>query len=152
MPPIGERPGSCLLESGPQSLLQPVALGRRRERGNESQPSFEMVDRFRIGETLDGEPARPQPVLRRQLALPGLRRVVGDELGLGRGDLGKALGQDAGHPVVETAAPAAQQGAVSGLLDERVLEDVGGFRRQAALQQELRLGEAQLEKIRPKVR
>ena len=100
-----------------------------------------MIDGLQGGRAPDGVGSGAVPGLRRLLVETGPGVVVGEDLGLGRRDLGSAGQQDLGDPAVVLLPRATQQGLVGGVLDERVLEDVAGTRWPAALIQELVLHE-----------
>jgi len=94
-------------------------------------------DRLDVGGALRGAAPGPHPVGDGLLGLPSFRVVVGEKLGLLLRDLRRDLLQDGGALGVELLAPGAQQGAVGGFLDQRVLEHVGGVVRRAALVDQL---------------
>ena len=59
--------------------------------------------------------------------------MMSDDLRAGFDKVRKPLFQCLGDPAMQGLARAAQQGAVGGILDQRVLEQIFGRRRQAAL-------------------
>jgi hypothetical protein len=95
---------------------------------------------------------RPQP--QRLLALLGtdqqrlrptivqvkifLQAQTGQQLGLGLADLGKARLQHLGNVPMVPLAGTLEQGLIGGFLDQRVLEDIRGLRRDTQLVQEFR--------------
>ena len=80
----------------------------------------------------------------------GFGEVVGEQLGLGRGESGDSSSSACGDPAVESRRAAAQQGAVGRVLHERVLEAVARLGRLAAADEEARLLE--LSQRRPQRR
>ena len=65
--------------------------------------------------------------------------MMGQQLGLRGAEIGKARLQHLGNVLMLLLPGAAQQGLIRRILDQRVLEEVGGLRRQPLLVQELRL-------------
>ena len=56
-------------------------------------------------------------------------------------EAGKALSDDLGDPGVELLAAALEEALIGGVLDESVLEDVGGIGRNATAKDDLALDE-----------
>ena len=83
-----------------------------------------MADRFLVGRAPDGALAGALPVRNSLGTEPGLRVVMGYQLGLRLGGLRELRGQRFGNPLMILLTHGAQQRLVGGLLDERVLEQV----------------------------
>ena len=65
-----------------------------------------------------------------------------NDLRPGLDEVRKPLFQRLGDPAMQGLARAAQQGAVGGVLDQRMLEQIFGCRRCAALENQARFDEA----------
>jgi len=81
------------------------------------------------------------PPFDRRLVEPGLGQMMGDEFRLGRRDRGELAAQGIGDLSVQDLPPAPEQGFVSRVLDQRVLEGVARIGRHARAEQQLRLFE-----------
>ena len=59
------------------------------------------------------------------LSEPGLRKMIGDQLGLRFDRLGESRHQGIGNPTVELLALTPHHSGISRILDQCMLEDVG---------------------------
>ncbi len=91
-----------------------------------------MGDRFLEGRAAERLVARPAPPFDGEIVEAGLGEMMGDRFGLG-----VRVAQRLGRAAVKRLAAAFQQALVGGVLDQRVLEPVGGGRRGAVDEQEV---------------
>ena len=120
-------------QGGPQGgLHQQLVLGtlRRLWQGLEQlDPSGAVADGFQIGRAFTGLLTCPLPVANGLLCEPSLSIVMGQQLGLRLAALGKARLQHLGNALMVLLAGATQQRLIGHVLDECMLERVGGLRR-----------------------
>ena len=112
-----------------------------RQTGQHVQPLAQLGDRFRHRRARQRLLTGLQPISDRLFRQPGRRAVLRQQRGLRQHDLRKAVFEGRGNAGVQPLAPAAQQGAVGRILHQRVLEDVAGFRRRAADEQQAGVGQ-----------
>ena len=101
-----------------------------------------MADRLAMRGSLGGVLAGFQPLIDRALGVASCGQMMCEELRLAFDNVSEMLlehGHDAG---MQFLPPAAQQGAVGGILHQRVLEEIGGLRRDSAAEQQPGLGKA----------
>ena len=94
-----------------------------------------MADGFEMGRTRGGMLAGLQPLIHRALGIAGSGQVMGQKLGLALDEIGEKLLQHCCDARVQFLASGAQQCAVRGVLHQRVLEEIGGLRRDTAAKQ-----------------
>ena len=111
------------------SLPAPIAVGQA---GNQGQPAAEQCHRFREHGAPPGLPAGGEPIVDRLFRQTRFLAVVGEQRRLGRDDLREPGFEGRGDAGMKLPAPVAQQGAIGGVLHQRVLEGVFGVRRGAA--------------------
>ena len=95
-----------------------------------------MADRFEVRQARCGMLAGLQPLIDRALGIAGGGQMMGQEFGLALDEIGEMLLQHCRDSGVQFLPPGAQQGAVGGVLHQRVLEEVGGLRRDTAAEQQ----------------
>ena len=100
------------------------------------EPALEMADRFEMGRARRGMLAGLQPLIDRALGIAGAGQMMGQEFGLALDEIGEMLLQHRRDPGMQFLPPCAQQRAVGGVLHQRVLEEVGGVRSDAAAEQQ----------------
>ena len=98
----------------------------------------QMRDCFHIRRPRGRQPAGLQPVSYRLLCKPGLAEVAGDQLRLRFKHLGKARLDGVGYAGVQLLPTLSKQAFISCVAHQRVLEDVGGCRGNAAAEDKLR--------------
>ena len=84
-----------------------------------------MADRLEMGRSRRGMLAGLQPLIDRALGIAGSSQMMGQQFGLALDEIGEMLLQHRRDPGVQFLPPCAQQGAVGGVLHQRVLEQVG---------------------------
>ena len=102
---------------------------------------LEVSDGFSICRPLDRALSSYAKVLDRLLAKPGLLQVVRHQLWLCLNGLGELLFESVGDSAVELLAFTPRQARISGILHERVLENVRGIRRVPPSKDQIRGGE-----------
>ena len=103
------------------------------ERGEQRKTTLHMSNGFRMGGALGRPGTRLLPVGNGLPMSPGFGVVVSQEFGLGRDDLGKPGFEELCRLLKILLPGAFQQGGISSILDERMLEDVAGTRRPTPL-------------------
>jgi hypothetical protein len=86
-----------------------------------------------IGRAFRAALACLQPMLDSTLGLLGLGEVMRQQLGLAGDPIRKVRFEGSGDPGMQLSSRPAQQGAVCRILDQGVLEQVGGLGRRSAL-------------------
>ena len=81
-----------------------------------------------------------QPLIDGAGGVAGRRQMVGEVFGLALDKIRELMLQHRRDAGVQLLASGAQQGAVGGVLHQRVLEQLGGIRCHAAAEQQTRLG------------
>ena len=109
-------------------------VGKGRE---QLQRLAEVADRFRQRRALTRPPPRLVPVFDRLLGEPRLRAVVRQKFWLHVRRLRESLLEDARDAGVQLLAAGLEQRLIGGVLDQRVLEAVGGLGRRAAAEHQL---------------
>src|SRR5690348_15070238 len=99
-------------------------------------PRVRWGDCLDIGGPLGGTSARFQPIGRSAFSLTGCGQVMREDLWPRLHEVRKPLLQRLGDAAMQGLARATQQGAVGGVLDQRVLEQVLGDRGDTALENE----------------
>ena len=82
-----------------------------------------------------------QPLIHGALGVAGGGQMMRQEFRLALDEIGEISFQHRRGAGVQFLAPAAQQGAVGGVLHQRVLEQIGGVRRRPAAEQQPGLGQ-----------
>src|SRR3954452_7854218 len=97
-PNIGWPSGDCPLgrdQTKASRQLQreflPVAGRTFGQGGQDGETSFQMCDRFRVGQTCRGMPTRLQPLIDRASVIAGGGQMVGQQLRLTLNEIGKIL-------------------------------------------------------------
>ena len=116
-------------ERAPEAELAPGALARGRHIRQHVQPAPQVTDRLDVGRAGGGEQSGLEPPRGGGPGQPGLGEVVGHGLRPVRRARLPALLEGAGDGGVERPPAVAQEGAVRRVPDQRVLEQVAGFRR-----------------------
>jgi hypothetical protein len=93
--------------------------------------------RFQMGRALEGPLARPLPISHRLLSKARLGVVLGKEFRLHVAGLRESCLQHVGNPLMILLPRIPQQRLIGHVLDEGMLEGVGGLWRQSLLVQEL---------------
>ena len=124
-------------EGGLHVQLLPGPVGGVRQGREHLEPLGQMPDRFQIGGALDGALAGLLPIRNRLGHRAGLRIVMGQQLGLGLAELGKARLQHLGNTLMVLLPRTLQQGLIGRVLDQGVLEEVRRLWRQPPLIQKL---------------
>ena len=119
----------------------PGALGRLRQSGEHIQAFREIRYSFHMGGALAGVLARLVPEADGWRAQARLGVVMRQQFGLGRGGVWKLRLQHLGNLPVVLLPRALEQRLVCRVLDQGVLEDVGGLRWHAALIEHFRVDE-----------
>ena len=115
---------------------------------DQRESAAEVRNGLRVGRTLKGSDAGHEPILKRLLGLQGFGVVLRQALRLSRRQFRKPFLEGLRDLPVIAAPPALQERRISGILNERVFEDVGFVRRGSLpvqnprLNQLLELGEA----------
>ena len=118
-----------------------VACGRLGHDGQNLQPCGEELERFGIRRVLRGTLPSLVPV-RQGLSLEARFRVVpGQQFGLGDRSLGELRRQHLGNTLVILLSRALEERLIRRLLDQGMLEQIGGLRQCAALVEHLSLHE-----------
>ena len=125
-----------------QRELPLVARGAFRQGVEHVNAAAEMRGGFDIGRARDRPLAGAMPVCDCLLAEAGLREVMGEQLRLRLGTVGKAGFQLRGDVRMKLLPAAAQQAGIGDIAHQRVLEQVGGLRRRAALKHKTGVGQA----------
>ena len=108
-------------------------FGQCRQR---RKTALEMADRFEMGEARRGILASLQPLIDRALGIAGRSQMMGKQFGLALDEIGEILLQHRRDAGVQFLPSTAQQGAIGGVLHQRVLEQVRGVRSGAAAKQQ----------------
>ena len=120
-------------------------LATQRGRGGQGRDlvkrTCELLCGFNQRRALQRPLSRFAPPFDRSLGQARLREVMREQLRLGRSGGGKLVAQNLGDAAVQDLAPALEQILVSRVLDQRVLEAIFGFGRQALHQQDVGFGE-----------
>ena len=82
-----------------------------------------------------------QPLHRSALAVAGARQMTGEKFGLDFDEFAKLLLENGRDAAMQLLPPATQQRAVSRVLYQCMLEQIGGRRRQPAPEQKARFGQ-----------
>jgi hypothetical protein len=106
-----------------------------------SETAFEMADGFEMRQALRGILASLQPLIDRAFGIAGGGQMMRQEFGLALDEICEVSLQHRRDAGVQLLSSRAQQCAVGGVLHQRVLEEVGGVRRDAAAEQQPGLGE-----------
>src|SRR5262249_20891703 len=111
-------------ERGLEAQLLPLALGRIAERSEQLKALRELPDGLDIGTGTQGALSGGEPVVDRAFDQSTFGTMMREELGLRDRHLREALLERLGDASVQLSPRAAQQGAVRGVLHQRVLEGV----------------------------
>ena len=106
-----------------------IGVGQAR---NQRQPVAKERHRFRGCRARPGLPTGGKQIVDRLFGQTGVLAVAGVQRRLGRDDLREAVFEGRGDAGMELLPAAAQQGAVGGVLHQRVLEGVFGVGRGTA--------------------
>ena len=110
-------------------LMGLVVAGHAAEQG---QAFMELRHRFSQGRTLQGAPSGQKPCRNSCLKVASFRVVMREQFRMCLNNILETLFKCTGNPGMHLLASAAQQGAVGGVLHERVLERVVNFGRRSA--------------------
>src|SRR5436190_22734205 len=99
---------------------------------------LQMSNRFEVSRLLRGMPPRLQPLMGSALRVAGGCQMMGEQFGLALDEIGETRFQCRSDTPMQFLPSPAQQGAVGGVLHQRVLEQVGGMRSGAAAEQQSR--------------
>lgn len=102
---------------------------------------IEVADRLEVRQALGGVSAGLKPLIDRAPDIAGGGQMMRQELGLALDEIGEVLLQCRCDPAMQLSAPGAQQGAVGGVLHQRVLEEIGRLRWDTAAEQQPGTGE-----------
>ena len=119
-----------------QVELPPVACGRGRQRAGQLDAVRQVLDRLDHGRAPKRSLASLVPIIDSDIKEASLRIVMRQGFRLGDRDFGELLLQHVPDPGMESLASAAQQGTVSSVLDQGVLEHESGLQRGAAAKYE----------------
>ena len=100
-----------------------------------------MADRFEMRHPSGSVLAGLEPLVDAAFGSAGAGQMMGEQFGLALDEIGEILFEHRGNASVQLLAPGPQQGAVGGVLHQRVLEQVGGVGWDASTEQEARLGQ-----------
>ena len=89
-----------------------------------------------MGKAVGGMATGLQPLIDRTSDISSGGQMMGQQFGLALDEIGEILLQHIGDPGMQFLPPRAQQRAVGGILDQRVLEQVGGLRAVTAKEQQ----------------
>ena len=115
-----------------QGALLAFRLRRRRQRGQQLQAPVGVGDGLAIGGSLGRFPRRLQPVADRSLILAGFGEMMSQQIRPGHRPAGKPCLKGVGDARVKFPPLAAQQAAVSRVLDQSMTEGVRRDRRGTA--------------------
>src|SRR5438067_8781812 len=102
----------------------------------QAETPFEMGNRFDVGQLSRGMLPRLQPLVDRAFSVASGRQVMGEQLRLALDEIGEMLSQRRRDAGVQFLPAPAQQGRVGSVLDQRVLEQIGGVRSGTAAEQQ----------------
>ena len=118
-----------------------VALRGLRKGRQEFETSGQVCDRLRVRRALDRALGGAPVALDGLFGKARFGKVMGEQLGLGRYNLGELCFERRGDPGMKVLAPAAQQAVIGCVPDQRVLELEGGARRRAPAEDEAGIGQ-----------
>src|SRR6266700_4138683 len=95
-----------------------------------------MADRFDMSEAHLSMPPCLEPLIYRSAGIACAGQMMCEQFRLALDEIGEILFEDRRDAGVEFLTAAAQQGAVGGVLHQRVLEQIGGMRRGAVAEEE----------------
>jgi hypothetical protein len=98
----------------------------------QAETPLEMGNRFEVSQSRRGMPPRLHPLIDSAFGGAGRRQVMSEQLRLALDEIGEMLFQHGANARVQFLAPPAQQGRVGSVLHQRVFEQVGGVRSNAA--------------------
>src|SRR5437588_12632530 len=125
-----------------QLQLELVAFQIRRQFRQHVEGVLKLSARFDESRSLTRLSAGLEPVVDRSVELAGLRIMVRDEFGRGRGDFNGLLGQHFGNLTMQFPPRVAKHAGIGLVLDEGVLERVTLLGWRAALKYQTRSKQA----------
>jgi hypothetical protein len=98
-----------------------------------------MAQRFEMRQALGGILAGLEPLIHGTLDIRCRSEMMGEQLGLSLDEISEMLLQHSRDARVQLRAAGAQQGAVSRVLHQRMLEEIGGLWRHTAAEKQTSL-------------